>query len=179
MLETRDRPAHTIADILYDALYIAGLGGGIVAVFFLVWDVAVHGDAFFTPSLMGSVLLEGVPAESVQGVSMWAVAKFTPIHMAAFSLFGLALAWVAQKVEILSRNPAVVIGLVFLVLEVAFWIATTVLIPGVLERIGVLPVAIANLLSAVGIGLFLVSSHRRDLAARIKRATHLGGARRA
>lgn len=171
MLEAKARPAHPIADLLYDALYIAGLGGGIVAVFFLAYDVLAHGDVFFTPSLMGRVLFEGVPAESVHGVSMWAVAKFTPLHIAAFSLFGLALSWLAQRVDIPSWNPALIIGLVFVILEAAFWIATTVLIPGVLERIGVLPVAVGNLLAAVGIGMFLVSSHRRDLMVRFKHLT--------
>ena len=171
MLEEKASAAHPIADLLYDALYIAGLGGGIVAVFFLAYDVLAHGDVFFTPSLMGRVLFEGVPATSVEGVSMWAVAKFTPVHIAAFSLFGLALSWLAQQVEIRSRNPALVIAVVFVVLEAAFWIATTLTIPGVLERIGVLPVAIANLLAAVGIGLFLVSSHRRDLMVRFKHLT--------
>ena len=58
-------------------------------------------------------------------------------------------------------------------LEVAFWIGASVLIPGVLERIGVLPVAVANLLAAVGIGLFLVSTHRPESWVRFMRAAHL------
>jgi len=168
MAESRQRPEHSVADILYDAVYIAGLGGGIVAVFFLVYDVVIHGDFFFTPSLLGTVLLEGVPASAVHGVSMWAVAKYTPIHIAAFSVLGLLLAWLAQQAEIRARNPALVIVAVFVVLEVLFWIPTSLLFPGVLDRIGVLPVAIANLLAAVGIGLFLISSHRRDLWVRVK-----------
>lgn len=179
MAESRARPAHPVADILYDTIYIAGLGGGIVALFFFVYDIAVHGDVFFTPSLMGRVLFDGIPAQGVQGVSMEAVAKFTPVHMAAFTLFGLALSWVTQQVEIRSRNPALVIALVFVALEVGFWIASSVFIPGVLDRIGVLPVAAANLLSAVGIGLFLRSSHRRDLTDQVKHIAHPGRPRRA
>lgn len=177
MAETRTRPAHPVADILYDTIYIAGLGGGIVALFFVFYDIAVHGDFFFTPSLMGRVLFDGIPASAVQGVSMEAVAKFTPLHMAAFTLFGLALSWLTQQVEIRSRNPALVILLVFVVLELAFWVATSVAIPGVLDRIGVVPVAIANLLAAVGIGLFLRSSHRRDLTEQVKHIAQPGRAR--
>jgi hypothetical protein len=179
MAETRDRPAHPVADILYDTIYIAGLGGGIVAVFFVFYDIAVHGDFFFTPSLMGRVLFDGIPAQAVQGVSMEAVAKFTPVHMAAFTLFGLALSWFTQQVEIRSRNPALLIVGLFVVLELAFWIGTSIFIPGVLDRIGVVPVAIANLLAAAGIGLFLRSSHRRDLTVRIRGIAQPGSAPRA
>jgi hypothetical protein len=171
---SRTRPTHSVGDLIYDAIYIAGIGGGTVALFFLAYDVLTRGDAFFTPSLMGSVLFEGLSAESVQSVSMMAMAKFTMVHLAAFGLLGLALSWLTHQAEIRSRHPALVIGLVFVVLEVAFWIGASILIPGVLERIGVLPIAAANLLAAVGIGLFLVTTHRPELWARFKRGAHLG-----
>ena len=165
-----NRPTHTAGDLLYDALLIAGVGGGLVAVFFLVYDIFTRGDAFFTPSLMGRVLFEGIPAESVREVSMPAMVKYTLVHLAAFSLFGVALSWLTHQAEIRSRHPALVIGMVFVVLEVAFWIGASVLIPGVLERIGVLPVVVANLLAAVGIGLFLVSTHRPEVWSRLRHA---------
>ena len=169
------RPTHTTGDLIYDALYIAGVGGGLVALFFLVYDVFTRGDAFFTPSLMGSVLFEGLKAESVHTVSMEAMVKFTLVHIAAFSLLGFALAWLTHQAELRSRHPALVIGFVFVALEAGFWIGSSVLIPGVLDRIGVLPVAIANLLAAVGIGLFLVSTHRPEFWVEFRRKAHLGG----
>ena len=167
------RQPRTAGDLIYDALYIAGVGGGLVALFFLVYDVFTRGDAFFTPSLMGSVLFDRVPAAAVQTVSMLAMVKFTLVHIAAFSLLGLALSWLTHQAELRSRNPALIIGLVFVALEAGFWIGSSVVIPGVLERIGVLPVAIANLLAAVGIGLFLVSTHRPELWLQFKRKAHL------
>jgi hypothetical protein len=170
MIDSPARSTHTAGNLLYDATYIAGLGGGIVALFFLAYDVVVHGDVFFTPSLMGSVLFEGRSAGSVQGVNMSAVAKFTPLHIIAFTLFGLALSWITNLAAIRSRHPVLVIGFVFVALEVAFWIASSVFIPGVLERIGVLPVAVANLLAAVGIGVFLVISHRTEMRTRQERS---------
>ena len=169
------RPTHTAGDLIYDALYIAGVGGGLVALFFLVFDVFTRGDAFFTPSLMGSVLFDRLPAAAVQTVSMEAMVKFTLVHIAAFSLLGLALSWLTHQAELKSRNPALVIGLVFVVLEAGFWIGSSVLIPGVLERIGVIPVAVANLLASVGIGLFLVSTHRPEVWVQFRRKLHLGG----
>ena len=165
---------HSTADLIYDAIYIAGIGGGIVALFFLVYDVLTRGDAFFTPSLLGSVLFDGLSAASVKSVSMTAVAKFTVVHFAVFGLLGLALSWLTHQAEIRSRNPALVIGLVFATLEVGFWIGASVAIPGVLERIGVLAVAAANLLAAVGVGLFLVTTHRPEVWGRFKRTADLG-----
>ena len=172
------RPRHTAGDIIYDALYIAGVGGGVVALFFLVYDVSTRGDAFFTPSLMGSVLFEGLSAESVREVSMPAMVKYTLVHLSAFGLLGVALSWLTHQAEIRSRHPVLVIGLVFVALEVAFWIGTSVLIPGVLERIGVLSVAVANLLAAVGIGLFLASTHRPEFWIRFRHAARLDRAGR-
>jgi len=164
---------HSAADLIYDAIYIAGVGGGIVALFFLGYDVLTRHEAFFTPSLMGSVLFEGLSVDSVRSVSMTAVAKFTLVHFAAFSLLGVALSWLTHQAEIRSRHPALVIGLVFVTLELGFWIGVSVLTPGLLERIGVAAVAVANLLAAVGIGLFLVGTHRPEVWNRFRRGAHL------
>ena len=172
------RPTHTTGDLIFDAFYIAGIGGGIVALFFLIYDVVTRGDAFFTPSLMGSVLFEGAAAESVETVSVTAMMKFTLAHLFAFSVLGISLSWLTHQAEIRSRHPVLVVGLVFVALEVAFWLGASLLIPGVLERLGVLPVAIANLLAAVGIGMFLMSSHQPGFWAWFRRAVHLEGSAR-
>lgn len=159
---------HTSADLVYDAIFVGGLGGGIVAVFFLLFDMFTGRQALFTPSLMGSVLFDGASAASVTTVDMAAVAKYSALHLVAFSLLGVGIAYLTQQAELRSKHPLLVIGLTFAVIETAFWLGASVAIPGVLERLGVLPVATANLLAAVGVGLFLGSEHR----------THLWGPRR-
>ena len=73
-------PTHTIGDYAYDAIYVGGIGGGLVALFFLVFDIAVHGEALFTPSLMGSVLFDGIRPDAVLTVNMIAVARYTAVH---------------------------------------------------------------------------------------------------
>ncbi len=174
MMDPKSGSTHTAGDLIYDAIFIGGVGGGLVALFFLVFDVMTRGQALYTPSLMGSVLFDGASPQLDHTVSMMAVAKYTAIHFVAFSLLGLGLSFVTHQAEIRARHPLVVIALAFVVLELGFWVGTAVAIPGVLERIGVLPVAAANLLAAVGVGLFLVSSHRPELWARFKRSAHLG-----
>ena len=154
---------HTSADLVYDAVFVGGLGGGIVAIFFLLFDVITGRPALFTPSLMGSVLFDGASAATVTGVDMAAVAKYSALHLAAFSLLGFGIAYLFQQAELRSKHPLVVIGLTFAIIETVFWIGASVAIPGVLDRLGLLPVAAANLFAAVGVGLFLGSEHRAHL----------------
>lgn len=173
MNESTLESTHTIGDYAYDAIYVGGIGGGLVALFFLFFDIAVHGEALFTPSLMGRVLFGGVSPDAVRTVDMMAVAQYTAVHFLAFGLLGLGISFVTHQAEIRSRHPGMVIALVFLVLEVGFWLAASVAIPGVLRRLGALPVAAANLLAATGIALFLAFTHRPELWLRVRRALHL------
>lgn len=174
MNESRES-THTFGDYAYDAIYVGGIGGGLVALFFLVFDIVVHGEPLFTPSLMGSVLFDGAAPAAVQAVDMIAVAKYSAVHFLAFGALGLGISFVTHQAEIRARHPVFVIGFVFLVLEAAFWLAATVAIPGVLGRLGALPVAAANLIAATGIALFLAFTHRPDLWLRVRRALHLAG----
>ena len=178
MNDPRSGATHGVADLIYDAIFIAGIGGGLVAMFFLVFDVMTLGQALFTPSLIGSVLFDRTPPGSVHTVNMMAVAQYTVVHFLAFGVAGFGLALATQQAELRSRHPVLVIALAFVVLEAGFWLGTAFALPGVLERIGVFPVAAANLLAAVGVGLFLVSSHRPELWIRFKRAAHLSRASR-
>jgi hypothetical protein len=166
---------HTIGDYAYDAIYVGGIGGGLVALFFLVYDIVVHGEALFTPSLMGNVLFGGAAPDAVQAVSMIAVAKYTAFHFFAFGALGLFVSFLTHQAEIRTRHPAMAMGLVFLILEAGFWIGSQLVIPGLLSRIGLLPVTFANLLAAAGIASFLTATHRPGLWARVRRTLHLGG----
>ena len=163
MSEAAIRPSHTVGDLAYDAIFIGGIGGGLVALFFLVFDLITRGLPFFTPSLMGSVLFEGAAAATVDTVSLTAVARYSVLHLFAFSVLGFGLSTITHQAEMRARHPLVVIALVFAILEAGFWFGASVAIPGVLERLGMVPVAIANLLAAVGVGLFIGSTHRADL----------------
>lgn len=169
MSDAAIRSKHTVGDLAFDAIYIGGIGGGLVALFFLVFDLATRGLPFFTPSLMGSVLFEGAAAGTVDTVSMTAVARYSALHLLAFGVLGLGLSYITHQAEIRARHPLIAIALVFAILEVGFWLGASVAIPGVLERLGVVPVAAANLIAAVGVGLFLASTHRSEIWRRAKR----------
>jgi len=170
-----EQPAatHTVNDFFYDALYVCGIGGGFIALFFCGYDAIVHGDPLFTPGLLGSALFERANPETIRTVGMGAIAKYTAFHMLTFSVLGIGISFLAQAAKI-YRHPWLVLGLVFAILEVGFWLATQAAVPGVIHRIGMVPVTIANLLSATGIAMFLSSAHRPGLVHRMRRALHLG-----
>jgi hypothetical protein len=171
-MERQVRTTHTRADVVYDAFYAGGIGGSVVALFFFAVDLA-NGRALFTPSLMGSVLFLGTPAESAMGVRLDMVAYYTLVHFAAFGLLGTAVAIAVHELELHAKHPLLVGLGIFLLAEVAFFTAAALVLPGVVAVVGAGWIGAANLLAAAGIALFLVSSHRPDLWRRFKHAMHL------
>lgn len=150
---------HPAGEMLYDAFYSGAIGGCIVALFFLVVDLARQ-EPLFTPSLMGSVLFAGASADSVAGVDMPMVAAYTLVHFASFGALGLLAAFTVHEVELHSKHPALMLGLLFALFEAAFALGAGIFMPGVTERVGALPIAVANLLAAGGMGLFFLGSHQ-------------------
>ena len=137
---------------------VAGLiGATVVAVWFLIIDVAMRGQPFFTPAALGSILfLGGGPEEVV--VSATPVIGYTFVHFAAFILFGEVLAGLVDQIE---NYPALVFGLVilFVVFEVFFVAMTMMLGAWVLERLAWWSVLGGNLLAALSMGLYLWRAH--------------------
>lgn len=165
-------PNPGLGDLVFDAFYVGGIGGSIVALFFLLRDLW-HGEALFTPSLVGSALLLGTPAGEVSEVRLDMVAAFTALHFAAFSLLGIAVAFLVRELELHAKHPLIVGALIFALAEAGFFAAAALWMPGVVEVIGAGWIAAANLLAAAGVALFLLSTHRPDLWIRLKHALHL------
>ena len=154
--------SHTTADFIYDAFFTAGLGGSIVAVFFLLIDVA-RGLPLLTPTVIGAALFQGTDPSEVADVDLGLVALYSLVHFAVFGMLGAAISVLVHEVELHSKHPAVLLGSIFAIFEIGVFGASTVLMPGVMAWLGYGAVAAANLLAAAAIGAFLVSSHRPDL----------------
>src|SRR5262245_38666208 len=137
------------SSILYDAFGAGSIGGSIVALFFLLLDT-IQGRAFFTPSLMGTVLFTSTPAQTVSGVRMDMVAYYTLVHFAVFGILGGVVAVLLRQVELHSKHPAVMLVTIFLLTEVLFVVAATTVMPGVVAVVGAPKIVAANLLGAVG-----------------------------
>ncbi len=168
----REKLKHNLADFLFDSFYSGALGGSAVALFFLVAD-ALDGQPLFTPSLMGSVLFLDIAAEDVMKVSLHAVAYFSAAHFAACAVLGTGVTWLVHEVELHSRHPVAMLLVLFPVLEVIFLLAASLTMPGVIERLGIIRVGLANLLAAGSMSLFFVLSHRENAWNKIKHAVRL------
>jgi hypothetical protein len=164
---TRQRPTVT-ADLIYDGFYAAAVGGSVLGLFFLLVDSA-DGQPFFTPSLMGTVLFTGVPAESVTQVRLDMVAYMTMIHILLFGLLGMAVAILVHEAELHSRHPKEVILALFLVLEIGFVVSANQFMPGVVAMIGFGRIVVANLVTAATMALFILRSHNPQAWERLVR----------
>ncbi len=165
MVESSGFVPKTKADLIYESFYSGAVGGSAVALFFLVID-AVQGEPLFTPSLMGSVLFGGESAESVVGVHLDMVAWYSLVHFGIFGLLGTGMTLLVYEVGRHSRHPMLLLLLIFGVLEAGFVLVSAVALPGVLARLGALPVASANLLAAGAMGVYLLHEHRPGLFVR-------------
>jgi hypothetical protein len=96
------------------------------------------------------------------------VALYSLVHFATFGLLGAGVALAVREVELHARNPLGVLLGLFLVFEWGFFVACLVLMPGVMAALGSLRVAIANLLAAGAIALFLLSQHRPEAWRQVK-----------
>jgi hypothetical protein len=135
------------------------IGAGAVAVWFLILDVA-RGQPFFTPAALGAALLLGATSPADVQVSLPLVAAYTVLHCAAFVAIGVAVEWVAERVE---RAPAVLRAgvLTFVLLEGLFIGVVGALSQWVLGALGYWAVAIANLLALSSMAVWVLATHPR------------------
>jgi hypothetical protein len=165
-------PRHGPADVVFDAFYSGAIGGSAVAIFFLLVDLA-RAEPLFTPSLMGSVLFGGADAESVTGVHLDAVALYTGVHFVCFGVLGALASIVVHEVELHAKHPAILLGVLFVLFESSFALFAAAVMPGVMTRIGIVYVAAANLLAAVGMGIFFMLTHQPAVWQRIKQSVRV------
>ena len=149
----------TAGDVLFDAVYGGAIGGSAIALFFLVVDV-LEGHPLFTPSLVGTVLFTPASPASVTEVRLDMVAYFSIVHFLAFGALGAGIAQLCRRFELVEGHPAIVAGVVFAVLTLAFLFADYTVMPGVATVIGLGLVLAANAVTGIAMAAFIKSSHR-------------------
>jgi len=159
------KPRIGFAEIVGDGVAAGLIGASAVALWFLVID-AVLREPLFTPSLVASALLKGMPAAPGHTIDLTMVAAFTAIHSLAFIVFGVVAAWLVDQFEHTPALPLISI-FVFFALEGGFLTATKLLVPDVAQVIGHGFIVAGNVFAAVGMGLYLRDwqRHPEDLAA--------------
>lgn len=148
----------TAGDIALDGLFTGMIGALIVALWFLVLDVS-SGRPFYTPALLGTVLLHG-GAAAAQGVMVapLEIAAYTAFHFMAFLAVGLALSYLMTLFE---KAPIVgfVLLVLFLCLQLGFFVLDVVLGAQLMGRLQPWTVVVGNVLAAVAMTLYLWKRH--------------------
>jgi hypothetical protein len=130
------------------------LGAGVVAVWFLLYDVAA-GAPLRTPALLGAALFHGLRDPSTLVITAPLVAEYTAVHGLAFVLFG----WIAAALLALAdREPRLLFAfiMVFCCFEVFTFVMIAALAQWLLEAIAWWTILAGNLLaSGVMLGYFL------------------------
>lgn len=146
--------------ILIDGLFTGAIGALAVALWFLLLDL-IAGRPFFTPALLGTVLLHG-GAAAAQGVVVapLEVAAYTAFHFVAFLAAGTVFSWLMTLFE---KFPVVgfVLLVLFVCLQVGFFALEVALRAQLLGQLRAWPVIVANVLAAGSMSLYLWKRHPR------------------
>jgi ABC-type Mn2+/Zn2+ transport system permease subunit len=142
---------------LREGLATGLIGGVVAAVWHLIIDL-VRGEPFYTPNVLGQVLLGGDITPTVRTIFPQAVAGYAFLHFAVFFLLGIVLVLLAHMA---SRNPALRMG-VWLGLVIAFLFSLgflLVLYWATRQRFPWLPAVGGSILGVGSMGLYLWRRH--------------------
>ena len=78
-----------------------------------------------------------------------------------------------HEIELYSRHPVAVLVVLFAIIEVVFLLVVSLELPGVIARLGIVRVGIANLLAAGSMSFFFVLSSDEQAWQKIKHAARL------
>lgn len=140
-------------DLVFDTFFGGGIGGSVIALFFLVVD-AVAGRALFTPSVMGTALFTGEAVSAATPVSRDLVVLYSIVHFLVFGGVAMTMSWLTRSVPVLRERPLVVAGVVFAVLTAALLAADLLVLNGAIAAIGIAPVLAANAVTGLAMAVF-------------------------
>jgi hypothetical protein len=139
--------ASRVADLAYSSFYSGALGGSAIALLFLILD-AVRGEALFTPSLLGTALFTGADAATVATVRLDMVAYFSAVHFAAFFTLGGIASRLYVDTDALRGRVGRLAVVIFVLMTGALFAADLLLMSGAVSRVGIVPVLVANAVTA-------------------------------
>ncbi|PYN16432.1 MAG: hypothetical protein DME06_01295 [Candidatus Rokuibacteriota bacterium] len=148
-----DRP------VLRDGVIAGLIGAAVVAVWFLIFDIA-RGRPLLTPALLGSAVFEGITDPSQVVVSIGPVFFYTLLHGVAFVGFGVVAASLILAAE---REPALLIAfaILFIGFEAFFVGAAAALGTSMLGALVWWAILVGNLLASVAMLWYFFARHRR------------------
>lgn len=143
--------------IVHDGVIGGLIGAGIVAVWFLVYDLLFR-EAFFTPAALGSALLLGASGPAEIQINVATVLGYSILHVSAFLVGGIVAAafWVNAE-----RYPPLILGfiLVFTAFSAAIMGVITLFASWILPLLGWWAILIGSILGAAGVIGYLSARH--------------------
>ena len=148
-------------EVVRDGITAGIIGGVIVALWFLVYDLAA-GHPFHTPALLGAIIFNGMQEPAGFGVTAALVLGYTALHFFAFILFGIAASVLMAAAQ---REPLLALGVLvlFLWFELAFVAFVTFLDQQAVQEIGWWNVIGGNIVALAAIIAFFEHGHPRTL----------------
>jgi hypothetical protein len=152
------RQEYLLPRILREGAIAGAVGAAVVAVWFLVYDLAA-GVPFRTPALLAAALFQGLREPEMLVITPGLVAAYTLLHGAAFVVFG----WLAALLlQVADRQPAgwFLLFLLFCCFEVFFLGLVTVFGERMLEPLAPWAVLTGNWLATVAMLGVVLPWHR-------------------
>ncbi len=150
--------------ILAEGAAAGALGGTVVILWFLFYDLGSGSNPFRTPAMLGSVILEGARNPAVIAARSPIVMSYTVLHFAVFVAFGIVVASLAASLD----EPLLWVSflLVFSLFQAFFVGFASMLSDVLLNQLGWGTIVAGNLLSAAAMLAFFYV-RRRSLHPRL------------
>jgi hypothetical protein len=144
--------------VAHEGLVAGVLGAAVVAVWFLVYDLAA-GVPLRTPALLGAALFHGLRDPAGLVITAPLVLQYTVVHGVAFLGFGWAA---AALLALADREPRVLFAFIMLLccFEVFFFTLVAVLAEWLLEALAWWTILTGNLLAALVMIAYFFRGHR-------------------
>ncbi|HTR60438.1 MAG TPA: hypothetical protein VMH37_01975 [Candidatus Binataceae bacterium] len=150
--------------ILAEGAAAGAIGGTVVILWFLFYDVGSGSNPFRTPATLGSVILAGSRNPATIAATSPVVMSYTVLHFAVFVAFGIVVASLAASLE----EPLLwlCLLLVFSLFQAFFMGFASILSDALLNQLGWGTIVVGNLLSAAAMLAFFYA-RRRSLRPRL------------
>jgi hypothetical protein len=143
--------------LMREGIMAGVIGATVIAVWFFIVDM-VTGRPFFTPDVLGTMLLRVFGMPSAMDTVFLHVALYTVFHYVAFGIIGILVVAIVHQGE---RTPGILAG--FLMLFVALQLGalgfTALFAESPLGQVAWYQIFIANLLAAGAMGWWLWRRH--------------------
>lgn len=148
---------HSKPRIVIDGAIAGIIGGVVVAVWFLIFDL-IRGHAFETPALLAATILHGMRVHDPHYGVMLLTLEYSILHFSAFMVFGIAGGLLLETCE---TESSLLFSLVifFAAFEVFFVAVVLFLGPNVMAELTWWGIIVGNLLATGAMLTYFLSRH--------------------